>query len=234
MWKKPFDKSITNDSNIYLIDRSTVNIPFMTDTKTQFIYSSASCKVIRLPYVQGKYSDEIGFSMNIFLPHEKDGLWDLVDKVSADLEFMTKHIENAKEVKTGEFKIPKFKILFGFDSADALENGGLNLPFSPEAGLDGIVMDKVIYYGYLLTIDISAFTTLAPTDLIPSVMPDNKSGLSSQHNDNLKNNEKYVTSPPGKTNVAVVVVDHSLCQQRLLVFLPIIRIFMLQSFDFAG
>ncbi|KAF6173274.1 hypothetical protein GIB67_026969 [Kingdonia uniflora] len=68
-------------------------------------------------------------------------LWDLVDKVRIDSEFIKKHIENAKEVKTGEFKIPKFKISFGFDAAGALEKG-LNLPFFPEAGLDGIVMGK--------------------------------------------------------------------------------------------
>ncbi|KAF6148502.1 hypothetical protein GIB67_042461 [Kingdonia uniflora] len=74
MWKRPFDKSRTKGSNFYLIDESMVNAPFMTNTKAQCIYFSGSCKVLRLPYAQGKYGKDIGFSMCIFLPHERDGL----------------------------------------------------------------------------------------------------------------------------------------------------------------
>ncbi|KAF6157229.1 hypothetical protein GIB67_041690 [Kingdonia uniflora] len=74
MWKRPFDKSRTKGSNFYLINESMVNTPFMTNTKAQFIYFSGSCKVLRLPYAQGKYGKDIGFSMCIFFPRERDRL----------------------------------------------------------------------------------------------------------------------------------------------------------------
>ncbi|KAF6143476.1 hypothetical protein GIB67_029645 [Kingdonia uniflora] len=41
---------------------------------------------------------------------------------------------------TTEFKIPKFKLLFGFDPSKALQECGLVFPFIPRAELDEMVM----------------------------------------------------------------------------------------------
>ncbi|CAM0875896.1 unnamed protein product [Alopecurus aequalis] len=135
-WTEEFDASETKDGEFHLLDGSSVQAPFMSSTKGQYLSSYDDLKVLKLPYRQG--GDPRQFSMYILLPDAHDGLWNLAEKVSSEPEFLAKHTPTRK-VEVGQFKLPKFKISFGFEASDLLKGLGLHLPFSAEADLSEMV-----------------------------------------------------------------------------------------------
>ncbi|VYS54545.1 unnamed protein product [Arabidopsis thaliana] len=73
-WDKKFDPSLTEDSDFHLLDGTKVRVPFMTrDSFTFHLNVYEAFKVLNLPYREGR-EDSRGFSMQIYLPDEKDGL----------------------------------------------------------------------------------------------------------------------------------------------------------------
>ncbi|XP_047085202.1 serpin-ZX-like [Lolium rigidum] len=149
-WTQKFDASKTKDGKFHLLDGSSVQAPFMSSTKKQYLLSSDSLKVLKLPYQQGR--DKRQFSMYILLPEAHDGLSNLAEKLSTERNFIEMHIPE-KKVPVGQFKLPKFKISFGFEASDLLKGLGLQLPFSAEADLSEIVglpVAKSLYISSLL------------------------------------------------------------------------------------
>ncbi|PWZ24841.1 hypothetical protein Zm00014a_024933 [Zea mays] len=135
-WTEKFDASKTKDSEFHLLDGSSVQAPFMSSTDKQYIVAYNNLKVLKLPYQQG--ADKRQFSMYILLPDAKDGIWSLAEKLSSEPEFLENHVPMHK-VPVGQFKVPKFKISFGFEASELLKGLGLQLPFSAEADLSGLV-----------------------------------------------------------------------------------------------
>ncbi|XVF82079.1 hypothetical protein PTKIN_Ptkin16aG0015100 [Pterospermum kingtungense] len=125
-WSQKFDASETKDYDFHLIDGHSVKVPFMTSKKKQTAKAYDGFKVLGLPYKQGE--DKRQFSMYFFLPDEKNGLPALVDKVSSESGFIERHLPS-QAVGLGEFRIPKFKISFGFEASEVLKGLGLVLPF---------------------------------------------------------------------------------------------------------
>ncbi|KAI6688189.1 hypothetical protein NL676_025017 [Syzygium grande] len=68
----------------------------------------------------------------------RDGLLALVEKVSSESSFLDCHLPH-KQVEVGEFRIPRFKISFGFENSKYLKTLGLVLLFSGEGGLTEMV-----------------------------------------------------------------------------------------------
>ncbi|KAK1355197.1 Serpin-ZX [Heracleum sosnowskyi] len=130
-WLNPFMASNTKNCNFHLLDGSSIQVPFMTKSSAAYQYISAfdSFKVLRLYYKQGD-DKQRKFSLNIFLPKEKDGLPTLVEKLGSESGFLDKYITSHRE-RVGEVWIPKFKISFGFEASKALKGLGLVSPFSP-------------------------------------------------------------------------------------------------------
>uniref|UniRef100_A0A0A9AJF2 Serpin domain-containing protein n=1 Tax=Arundo donax TaxID=35708 RepID=A0A0A9AJF2_ARUDO len=108
----------------------------MSSTNKQYIASYNNFKVLKLPYQQG--GDKRQFSMYILLPEAQDDLWSLAEKLSSEPEFLEKHVPMSK-VSVGQFRLPKFKISFGFEASKLLKGLGLQLPFSAEANLSELV-----------------------------------------------------------------------------------------------
>ncbi|TVU46119.1 hypothetical protein EJB05_05637 [Eragrostis curvula] len=135
-WAEKFAAYKTKDHQFHLLDGRTVQAPFMSSTKEQYVASYGNLKVLRLPYRQG--GDKRQMSMYILLPSAKDGLWSLAEKLSSEPEFLENHIPTMK-VEVGQFKVPKFKISSGFDASKSLQTLGLQLPFSAEADLSEFV-----------------------------------------------------------------------------------------------
>uniref|UniRef100_A0A0D9ZAH6 Serpin domain-containing protein n=1 Tax=Oryza glumipatula TaxID=40148 RepID=A0A0D9ZAH6_9ORYZ len=135
-WTEKFDASKTKDGEFHLLDGKSVQAPFMSTSKKQYISSYDNLKVLKLPYQQG--GDKRQFSMYILLPEAQDGLWSLAEKLNSEPEFLEKHIPT-RQVTVGQFKLPKFKISFGFEASDLLKSLGLHLPFSSEADLTEMV-----------------------------------------------------------------------------------------------
>ncbi|KAL3637177.1 hypothetical protein CASFOL_019476 [Castilleja foliolosa] len=126
-WNQKFDPSLTKNHVFFLLNGSSAEVPFMTSEKKQYISSFKDFKVLSLPYNQG--GDKRRFAMHFFLPNAKDGLAALVERVSSESGFIEDHLPY-KEVEVGDFRIPKFKINFGFEASEALRGHGLVLPFS--------------------------------------------------------------------------------------------------------
>jgi serpin B len=126
-WNEKFDALKTKCYEFHLLNGKSVKVPFMTSKKQQFIRVFDDFKVLRLPYKQGK--DKRQFSMYIFLPNEKKGLPTLVKKVASNSELLRCKLPFIK-VKVGDFRIPKFKFSFGFETPDMMKKLGVVLPFS--------------------------------------------------------------------------------------------------------
>ncbi|WJX34873.1 hypothetical protein P8452_22940 [Trifolium repens] len=134
-WKEMFDALKTKRYKFHPLNGKSVQVPFMTSKKQQFIRVFDDFKVLRLPYKQG--NDKRQFSMYIFLPNVKKGLRTLVKKVASNSELLNCQLP-FKKVKVGDFRIPKFKFSFGFETPDMLKKLGVVLPFS-HGGLTKIV-----------------------------------------------------------------------------------------------
>ncbi|VVA11562.1 PREDICTED: serpin-ZX [Prunus dulcis] len=138
-WNEQFDASTTKEHDFHLLDGSTVKAPFMTSKKKQFVSSYDGFTVLGLPYKQGE--DKRRFSMHVFLPEAKDGLPSLVEKLGSESGFLDRHLPK-QQVEVGDFKLPKFKISFGFEASNVLKGLGVVLPFSG-GGLTGMVDSPV-------------------------------------------------------------------------------------------
>ncbi|KAL6212979.1 hypothetical protein ACLB2K_018194 [Fragaria x ananassa] len=139
-WSEKFEASFTKESDFHLLDGSKVQAPFMTSKKKQFLSAYDGFKVLGLPYKQGE--DKRRFSMHIYLPDAKDGLPALVEKVGTGSGFLERHLPY-EQVSVSDFKLPKFKISFGFEASNLLKGLGVVLPFSGEGGLTEMVDSTV-------------------------------------------------------------------------------------------
>ncbi|KAH7847172.1 hypothetical protein Vadar_022815 [Vaccinium darrowii] len=140
-WTEKFDASKTKDQDFHLLNGSSVQVPFMTSKKKQLVSAFDGFKVLGLPYKQGE--DKRRFSMYFVLPNAKDGLSTLVEKVSSESGFLDRHLPY-QQVEVGEFRIPKFKISYGFEASKVLKGLGLVLPFSGGEGLTEMVDDSTV------------------------------------------------------------------------------------------
>ncbi|XP_058069316.1 serpin-ZX-like isoform X1 [Magnolia sinica] len=135
-WNKKFKASKTIQREFYLLDGNSVQVAFMTSKMKQFVCSFDGFKVLKLPYQRGQ--DERQFAMYLFLPDERDGLKDLVQNLSLDPKFLDLYTR-LREVEVGEFRVPRFKISFGFEASEIMKEMGLVLPFSDRGELDEMV-----------------------------------------------------------------------------------------------
>ncbi|KAL6493220.1 hypothetical protein OROGR_032979 [Orobanche gracilis] len=126
-WNEKFDASLTKDHDFFLSNGGSVRAPFMTSKKKQYVRAFDDFKVLSLPYKQG--DDKRRFSMCFFLPDARDGLPALVEKIGSKSGFVENHLPY-QQVKVGDFRVPKFKIGFGFEASEVLKGQGLVLPFS--------------------------------------------------------------------------------------------------------
>ncbi|KAM6572875.1 hypothetical protein CsatA_016955 [Cannabis sativa] len=148
-WDTQFDVSNTRTKNFRLLNDQTVRVPFMTTTSNPFERHLYRCfdgfKVLKIPYRSGQ--DSRKFSMYFFLPNERDGIFNLIQMVKSNPNFLNQQYELTKDELT-EFWIPKFKFSFGFEPKQTMKDMGLELPF--QAGeltevIDCPILGKDIY-----------------------------------------------------------------------------------------
>lgn len=153
-WTEQFSSYGTKNDYFYLLDGSSIQTPFMSSMEDQYLSSSDGLKVLKLPYKQG--GDKRQFSMYILLPEASGGLWSLAEKLSAEPEFLERHIPRQR-VALRQFKLPKFKISFGIEASDFLKCLGLQLPFSAEADLSEMVDSPMPQGLYISSVFHQAF-----------------------------------------------------------------------------
>ncbi|KAL8458637.1 hypothetical protein ACS0TY_036237 [Phlomoides rotata] len=145
VWNQKLDASLTKDHDFFLLNGSSVQAPFLTSKKKQYVDAFDGFKVLGLPYKQGE--DKRKFSMYLFLPDAKDGLSPLIEKISSTSGFIDRHLPY-EQVEVDNFRIPKFKIDFGFEASKVLKGQGVVLPFSAGGDLSEMVdscVDQDLY-----------------------------------------------------------------------------------------
>lgn len=125
-WANKFDRSETRNGEFHLLDGSTIDTPFMTSKRKQFVSTFDGFKVLRLPYQSA--GQQRSFSMLIFLPNSRDGLSSLVQMAASQPNFLNRHFPN-RLVGVSELSIPKFKLSSNFEATKVLKGLGLDLPF---------------------------------------------------------------------------------------------------------
>ncbi|XP_074282496.1 serpin-ZX-like [Silene latifolia] len=138
-WDIKFDATKTKSFDFHLLNGDSIQVPFMRSYEKQFVRSFGDFKVLRLLYKQGKDINR-QFSMYVFLPNEIDGLPSLMEKFSSQPGFLEEHLPSDKKVLMWDFKLPKFKISFGFEATDVLKSLGVEHPFIP-GGLTEMLVD---------------------------------------------------------------------------------------------
>ena len=126
-WAVPFSDWMTDTLDFHLLNDEKVQVSFMSYyMKQAFINVCDGFKVLKLPYDTCQL-----ISMYILLPDAKDGLPSLVDKLATGTGFL-EHLDipDLSEVR-GKYRVPKFKVSFGFDATEALKEFGLREPFIP-------------------------------------------------------------------------------------------------------
>lgn len=126
-WKRPFEKYNTRDRDFHLVNGTSVSVPFMTSSDDQYVRAYDGFKVLRLPYRRGSNDSTSPirkFSMYFFLPDKKDGLYELLEKMGSTPGFVDNHIPRFRD-ELEAFRIPKFRISFGFSVSTVLDQLGM-------------------------------------------------------------------------------------------------------------
>lgn len=177
-WEEQFDHSMTKANDFYLLDGSTVRVPFMSSRKKQFVSSSDTFTVLKLPYKRqqggGHVINKSNFSMLIFLPNQRNGLHDLITRVASEPNFVDKHVPNQR-IGVPRFMVPKFKFSFDFEASDALKSLGLRHVFSwGDSDLSGMCLEggrelfvSKVYHKVAVEVDEEGTTAAAATVLLP-------------------------------------------------------------------
>ncbi|KAH7532794.1 hypothetical protein FEM48_Zijuj04G0059900 [Ziziphus jujuba var. spinosa] len=129
-WYQQFDPSSTQLRDFHLLNGQTLQVPFMTTNRyIRHLYGLFDgYKVLQIPYQRGQ--DARIFSMYFFLPDEKEGLHNLIQKIKFNPGFLNQKFKLWLE-DLPHFWIPKFKFSFELEASKSLKEMGLKLPFKP-------------------------------------------------------------------------------------------------------
>ncbi|XP_052136259.1 serpin-Z2A [Oryza glaberrima] len=166
-WSNTFPRESTTTGKFHRLDGSSVDVPFMSSREDQYIGFHDGFKVLKLPYhrtmknhgdidggdtvtdtnitraILEYYSGEnVGLSMYIFLPDERDGLPALVDKMasssSSSSSFLRDH-RPTRRCEVGDLRVPRFKVSFYSQINGVLQGMGVTAAFDAgEADLSGM------------------------------------------------------------------------------------------------
>ncbi|XP_010513041.1 PREDICTED: serpin-ZX-like [Camelina sativa] len=144
-WVGQFDPSLTKDSDFHLLDGTKVRVPFMTRSSFGFhLDVFEGFKVLDLKYRGPSLVDCRIFSMQIYLPDEKDGLPAMLERLASTRGFFKDNkVLPSHRGDIGELKIPRFKFAFDFEASKALKAFGLEVPSSKIFHKSCIEVDEV-------------------------------------------------------------------------------------------
>ncbi|ESQ39689.1 hypothetical protein EUTSA_v10001102mg [Eutrema salsugineum] len=134
-WEHEFRKAVMRDRDFHLVSGTSVSVPFMSSYKDQYIKAYDGFKVLRLPYRQGHDGTNRKFSMYLYLPDKIDGFNNLLERMTSTNGFLDNHIPSYK-VEVGKFRIPKFKIEFGFEASKVFDDLELEVLLYQKASIE--------------------------------------------------------------------------------------------------
>ena len=136
-WAKPFEPWKTFHEKFYTLDGESVKVPYMQDSYRTCAHGSfKGFKILMLPYKSGGAMEQ-SFSMYLFLPDEKDGLYDLQRQLCSDPTLFSLQFE-LEDVRIGNLMIPKFKFNYGFEVTKVMEKMGVMISTKDDEMLEDI------------------------------------------------------------------------------------------------
>ncbi len=159
-WLRKFDKDLTGDATFHLLNGETKDVPMMNNDGDYLYYSGKDFNAIRLSY--GKLKDDLDeeemmellfknkeyVSMYILLPNKRSDIYQLIDNLdNRQLDMMFKDMRP----KNLRISLPKFKIEFGGDYKEILDNlVSLGMPTSNDftnmtSSPQGLFISKVLH-----------------------------------------------------------------------------------------
>ncbi|KAG2302772.1 hypothetical protein Bca52824_031423 [Brassica carinata] len=130
-----FENYLTKHKPFHLVNGESVSVPFMSSHTDQYVKAYDDFKVLRLDYQQGRDDADRKFSMYFYLPDKRDGLNNLLKKITSTHGFLESHIPRNKD-RVGASRIPKFKIEFGFEASKTFDDFELNVSLYQKAFIE--------------------------------------------------------------------------------------------------
>ncbi|CAN6191513.1 unnamed protein product [Urochloa humidicola] len=146
-WAMPFDAGHTDPAGKFhlLAGGGAVDAPMMRGSGSHLIAEHGGFKVLKLGYQSPPLfsSSSALYSMCVFLPEERDGLWSLVDEIASRPSFLRDHLP-VSAVEVGDFRLPRFKMTFSRELAGVLHALGLKAMLDREQAADDLsgIIDK--------------------------------------------------------------------------------------------
>ncbi|KAL0693922.1 hypothetical protein Bca4012_061102 [Brassica carinata] len=134
-WEDKFENYLTKHKPFHLVNGESVSVPFMSSHTDQYVKAYDDFKVLRLDYQQGRDDADRKFSMYFYLPDKRDGLNNLLKKITSTHGFLESHIPRNKD-RVGASRIPKFKIEFGFEASKTFDDFELNVSLYQKAFIE--------------------------------------------------------------------------------------------------
>lgn len=107
-WERPFAERRTNVDKFFLLGGGAVDTPLMRGIGTHLIAVHDGFKVLKLPYkapvaerCRRRGPDVVEYSMCVFLPDARDGLWSLVDDIASIPSFIRIHLPKTEGRRRG-------------------------------------------------------------------------------------------------------------------------------------
>ncbi|GAB2240615.1 hypothetical protein Droror1_Dr00021133 [Drosera rotundifolia] len=124
VWLEKFEASVPAEHNFYIKDGSHVTVPYLTSNNAQFINVCEGFKVLGIPYEK---VGEDQYFMYILLPDAREGLKDLIEKISSDDFELDAHLPSRRK-KIDTFRIPMFNVSLGCEDLNVLNVSSFGLP----------------------------------------------------------------------------------------------------------
>lgn len=128
-WSDKFEPRLTKHDAFYLPGGTHVQVPFMSNTRNQYMARRPGYKVLRLPYASSTTpgsSNHGVFSMYIYLPDDYYGLPSLLHNLSSNPTLLESSRTMRDKVPVVPFMVPKFTISCRTDATETLQVLGLN------------------------------------------------------------------------------------------------------------
>ncbi|KAL6012570.1 hypothetical protein ACLOJK_003059 [Asimina triloba] len=130
-WATAFNPYATQERDFHLLDGRNARVPFMSSIALQLVewFHSLETPIRRRP----EY---------VFLPHQRNALHNLMQRVSSDIGFLDGYLR-VQKMNLRESWLPKFKITFDFEASTVMKELGLSSPFLPLGEFEDMV-DMVV------------------------------------------------------------------------------------------
>jgi len=140
-WEAQFEKDNTGPEMFWVAETESKEVQMMSLMGHKMDFANLDqldCSMVELPYKGNR------IVMQVLLPKEKTGVFELENKLGEAANLQTLFSENKKNVKV-DLSLPRFKLSHSLALADSLQQVGMSEMFSGRADLSGITGSRDLF-----------------------------------------------------------------------------------------